>query len=414
MEKTRSVFASLLCLLVAQSANAQSSGAKKLAELLTDTGCGIVIESERALWRDANASDYQTTGWKAWMEQTKSATPWKAVGDFDGDGITDVAKVVIRIDDGAWMMGVEFGYKARKDCRRFQIASNSGKLDQRIVSVLTFRTDQDKLACHHVAEKSPAVCHLSAERGARKRTQDVVLMSDDVPTFTAAYEWVPHQKYKTSDGSPLMTFDNTPITVNAFGFADTTNTADAKLAQPGDTVSAGERVALVAEFDAAYNAADARGYRALTEVRSKTEGSNNATVTTMTTELQPPDKFRSLVSSDGVAQVSTVIAGGRTYFKAGSDMPWQDMGAATMPPTGQGASFGTMAIKSVKRSVEQNRKIKTVELYEKTNEATVIDVVSIDETTKLPFRRRTNVDNGTMITVTTYDFATRPDIKPPK
>jgi hypothetical protein len=395
-------------LAIALPAVAQKSAAQKLVDLARDNGCSIVIETERDEWRDANASDYQTSGWKAWMEQTKSATPWRTTGDFDGDGIADVAKVVIRKSDNAWMMGVEFGYRDRKDCRRFQIASNTDKPEHRLVGVLTLRKDESSLACNHVAERAPANCKLAGDEATKRRTHDYLLMTDDIPITTAMFAWRQYGDRKRSDGSPLMTFNSVPVEITALSFAQTPGASDAGQSQKGDRVSAEERKRLVAEFNSAYDALEKRPYRAVTDVVSMSEGV--ARKSKVITEFTP-QAMRS-TSQSGDERSVIVMVDGRAWSKTDNES-WKNLGAAVMPPTGLGASFGTMVIKAVKRSVEQGRKLKTVELYEKADATETTDAVSIDEATGLPYRRTTEM-RGVQTVTSVYDFNVMINISAPQ
>jgi hypothetical protein len=395
---------------------AQRSTSARMAELLTDTGCSIVLDSEKSLWRDANAGDYQSSGWRAWMEQTKVATPWRAIGDFDGDGIVDTAKVMIQKSDGAWLMGVEFGYTAKKDCKRFQIASNTNQLDRPIVAVQTFRNDQDTLVCHHDKEKQPLTCALRDNNKPAPRARDLLIWSDDAPRFVKALEWGPHQRFKKSDGTPLMAFNDVPVETRTVGDESTTADANPRESQPGDAVTLAERIAIVEEFDQAYSAADVRGYRATTVTKARGENGAGASTTTVITQSAPPDRFsssvRTAVVGSGDFQIDMIIIGANGWMKA-SNSPWQSSPGMQIPATGGGAAFGTAAIKAVKQETVNGRRIKTVELYENSNEAKVRDVVSIDIATKLPYKRVTDVDNGASITISTYDFSTPPQIRPP-
>jgi hypothetical protein len=85
------------------------STAGRVLEVTSDTGGSVVIYADKSLWRDPNLGDYPRARWAAWVKQTGSNTPWRSEGDFDSDGLNNVAKVMVRLSDGSWMTGVEFG-----------------------------------------------------------------------------------------------------------------------------------------------------------------------------------------------------------------------------------------------------------------------------------------------------------------
>lgn len=112
----------LLVLFTSPLLATEPTGAQRLGKLLADPdkdACiSLTTDSER--WRDATAADYGSSGWAAWRKYTKSDTPWQARGDFDGDGLQDVAKVIVDKAGERWMQ--DFGRAGRcghdaHDCR---------------------------------------------------------------------------------------------------------------------------------------------------------------------------------------------------------------------------------------------------------------------------------------------------------
>lgn len=73
-------------------------------------------------WRDASAADYDSDDWRAFTKMTGVETPWRIEGDFNGDGLKDVARIVMHEADQKWMLGVEFGSKPGAECKTFQIS----------------------------------------------------------------------------------------------------------------------------------------------------------------------------------------------------------------------------------------------------------------------------------------------------
>jgi hypothetical protein len=411
MTRIRAALLVVICAISGVSAAmAQTKPGNRLADILTDSGCSIVIEADRNLWRDATSSDYQTSGWKAWIEQTKLATPWQSVGDFDGDGIPDVAKVVVRKSDGAWMMGVEFGNKPGSPCRRHQIASNTsgdGKRDVRLPGVVTLRARDSEVACNHVAERFPATCKIRPAQGAPKRVKDIIVMTDDIPLNTIGFEWRQVGDKLKLDGTPLLVFQSTPVElVGSMGGP----TAPANPAKPpvASSVSPAEHAALVAEFDAAFNNADIKPHRSVMTLRK-----NDVVTSTLATELLPPDRMRTVSPGPKGVERTVLVVGTKTWVKLGGDA-WQPSQQAPLPPTGLGATFGSSVIRSAKMSTERGVQLKTVELFEETDVGPVVELVTIDVAQNVPVRRvTTNEKDGTVDTIS-YDFNVQLAIEPPK
>ncbi|MGL4231990.1 MAG: hypothetical protein ACRCWJ_11565 [Casimicrobium sp.] len=401
----------LFSLLVASfqlAVSAQTPKPPSLIDLITDKGCGIVPEVEKDNWRDANGSDYQSDEWKQWLAQTKASAPWRTEGDFDGDGLTDVAKVVIRKSDNAWMMGVEFGYKNKSECRRFQIASNSTKPKYALPAVLTIRRDQSSIVCAPFGKSTPLNCSIDGDFAKTKRDRDVIVMSDATPTYVNGFVWQQWQNKTRNDGSPWMIFGSTTIETGTIGYIGEQNTSvDASRAQAGDRVSADERKKVVAEFDEAYRNQANHAYRAQTTIKTA-DG-----IAKYIAEYLPGKAYRTSVenvaSSD---RIVTTIIDGQAFTEFGKEKV-QRMGAAPLP-VATDASIGTMTIRAVTRGTQQGKPIKTLQLYEKTKEQTVLDTVTIDEKNKLPLKRVTDTDNGASVITTTFDYSVTPSISAPK
>jgi hypothetical protein len=385
------------------SASAQKS--PTLADLLRDKGCSIVMDVERDQWRDANINDYQTSGWKAWMAQTKSKTPWRAVGDFDGDGMEDVAKVVIRQADNAWMLGVEFGYKNKADCRRQQIASNSGKPAARLVGLLPLARGTKSLTCHHISESQPATCTLPAAGLLENRKTDAFLMTDDIPTRTDGFVWAPFRDIKKSDGSPMMAFESELISVGIdMASAIAAVTKDQGKPQANDKVSPAERTALLAQFDAAFNNAEKRSHRIRTESAMSLDGKDFKSKSI--TDFAPPNKMlMTLLDEDGSESV-TLLVGKQAWERKGA-AAWQFAGSDVPITTGMGAAVGNRGIVAVRSEMIKGRKVKTIEVSDPPADHPMVAILSIDETTQLPVQRIDRMDSLKTVTTSIYDFDTK-------
>lgn len=397
-----------LCALVLALALAKPAAAQKtpsLTDLLRDKGCSIVMEIERDQWRDANINDYQTSGWKAWMTQTKVTTPWRAVGDFDGDGIRDVAKVVIRKADNVWMLGVEFGFKNKADCRRQQIAWNSGKPDARLLGLMPLPRDTKRLVCHHISESQPATCTLSPGGLLESRKTDTFLSTDDIPTRTDGYAWVPFRDMKKSDGSPLMFFESELMNVGMdMASAIASVSKDQGAAQANDKVTPGERTALLAQFDAAFNNAEKRSHRIRTESVLTLEGKDFKSRSMV--DFQPPNKtLMTLFNEDG-GESHTLLVGSEEWERKGQG-DWVYAGAGAVSISGIGAAVGNRGIVAVRTETINGRKAKTIEVKDASTEHATHAILSIDEATKLPIRRIDRIDSAKSVSTSVYDFETK-------
>lgn len=199
--------------LIAISASAESP-ASKIARTILDAGCSIVLDSESDLWREAGAGDYQGASWSAWKKFTGVSTPWRVTGDFNGDGIADVARVVVRKSDGAWLYGVELGGDAKRPCDRFQIATSTQNPGKPIPGLLVLRKGAARVKCHHAAERYAVFCTPPAGSQLARRSFDALIVTDEVPLTTTAFLWGQFEKRNRLDGTPLMVFDAEPIDVD--------------------------------------------------------------------------------------------------------------------------------------------------------------------------------------------------------
>lgn len=188
------------------------------------------------------------SGRAAWRKYTKSETPWQAKGDFDGDGLQDVAKVIVDKAGKRWMMGVMFGHKDGAPCNRYQI-SGKDLATLPIAGVITLPKGRNSLTCHHMGEQGPVTCKVEDEAFAA-RTTDALLTFDDVPTYSSAYLWQPDPK---PAGRNRGTFEHFDVALAAdFAGMAAHSQADAQNSKAGDSVSAAERKALVQEFEQAW------------------------------------------------------------------------------------------------------------------------------------------------------------------
>jgi hypothetical protein len=406
----RNVLFCAWALLTCTQAYPQPVSPVKLADLLLDKGCKIVMDKERELWRDANSADYKTSGWKAWIEQTKSATPWRVTGDFNGDGVEDVAKIVIRRSDSVWMLGVEFGVKKDGRCERFQIAWNDGKPDARLPGLLALPKGKESLVCNHVAENSAAICAIAAGSLIGKRRTDAFIVTDDIPSRIEGYLWVPYKDFKKSDGSQMMFFDSEEISARA----DTKNIVakimrEQSKPQPSDKVSPAQRVEIIAQFDAAFTNAEQRGFRMRVETIVRQTGAQYQSKSEI--DFVPPNKTLATSIDESGSKSFTLMEGDRVWEKEGDD--WVDVGIGAPMLTGIGAGIGDRGIVSVKVETVAGRSIKTIEVQDSTSGQGSDATLVIDENTKLPVMRIDRVKSIGSVTTSRYDFSTKPVVPSP-
>ncbi len=413
--KNKFSFKQILILLVAVLGFSTSAFAQKattLRDLIRDKGCSIVLDVQRDLWRDADISDYQTSGWKAWMAQTKSPTPWRVTGDFDGDGLEDVAKVVIRKADNVWMMGVEFGFKNKSECRRQQIASNSIAPNARLVGLLKIPKNNAKFVCHHISETYPANCIVPDEGLLARREADAFMTTDDIPTRTDGYVWEQYRDYTKDDGTPQMAFESELIRVEAdlAAMAAAMN-KDKEKPQAGDKVSPAERRALIVQLDAAFNNADKRNYRITIRSVSTIEGKPYATEYTVDFAL--PNKVLTTMINAAKSETITLRDGPKSWVRAnaaGVQGAWRFLGEGDASDLNTGAGLGKQPILAVRTEIIAGRKVKIVEVGDAPPATANQTIFSIDEASKLPVRR---VDKGGgSVTTSTYDFEIKLNFPP--
>ncbi len=397
--------------IICQTSPAFAQKPATLATLLLDKGCSIVLEAERDQWRDANISDYQTSGWKAWMTQTKATTPWRTVGDFDGDGLQDVAKIVIRKVDKVWMLGVEFGYKNKAECRRQQIAWNTDKPDARLLGLLAIpkKSGSAAFVCHHVSESMAATCTIASDSKLGTQKADTFLSTDDIPTRTDGYFWAQFRDMVKSDGTALMAFESEKINVGMDMTAMiAAATKDQANPQPNDKVSPGERKALLAQFDAAFNNADKTAHRITADSVSRHAGQTFKSQTI--TDFAPPNKLLMTVAGENEKPIITLLVGKNAWNRTSvppSEDTWQFVGDDAVVSVGTGSGIGNMGIVAVRAETINGRKVKTIEVKDITTEAAMVVILSIDEATKLPVRRVDRIDSVNSVTTATYDFSTK-------
>lgn len=185
------------------NANAQSA---------PNSACSFVVFPNE--WRDATAADYDSDDWKAFKKFTGVQTPWRIEGDFNGDGVKDVARIVIREADQTWMLGVDFGAKPGTECRSFQISQGLPHQLQSIPSLQTLPQATEKLTCHQAAQLYGVECTVPSQSPIKGLKKDFIIVSDAVAARPlSAYYWTQLDGTIKQDGTPLMAFRNTPLDV---------------------------------------------------------------------------------------------------------------------------------------------------------------------------------------------------------
>jgi hypothetical protein len=322
---------------------ADESPASKLAKLILDEGCGIVPEFEKDQWREAEGRDFSSDAWSSIRKVTDLTKPWQAQGDFNGDGLVDLAKVVVRKADGRWMVGVEFGSDARTPCSRFQIASDT-ILDQalRIPGVITIPRGAEQVACGQMADLVPNYCRVPADSPLRTSTFDGLLMVNDDWTMVSGYLWGQFEDRLKSDGTKMMAFNSVAIDfgydLEAFG--DAFN-AQSEKPQPGDLVDAATRRALVQEFDTAFG----NSYRAQHRRTISHALPNGAARVFSIVEVLPPDKRRTIFIFDEQTRSEVREVSGRSWTLFQGDI--QENAETPKLDSGDGAAIGVARIVSV-------------------------------------------------------------------
>lgn len=383
----------------------EPSGAERLGRLLADPDKDACtsLTTESGLWRDATAADYGSSGWAAWRKYTKNDTPWQATGDFDGDGLQDVAKVIVDKAGKRWMMGVMFGHKDGAPCHRYQI---SGKdfASVPIAGVLTLPRGKNSLTCHHMGEQGPVTCKVDNEAFAA-RTADALLTFDDLPSYSAAYLWQPK-----ATGRARGEFERADVVLapDHDGMAAHSQ-ADAQSSKAGDGVGAAERKALVQEFEQAWsNLERTKNYRSTQS--SQVSGGQGGNDTTRTI-VEYADATRSRTTFDtGSAKVVFLRSGGKVWSSP-DGMTWtalpSDGGSADMPLV---SPIGDATITGVRSETRNGRAVKVLQLSGQSETTLVLDVAR-----KLPLQRIDSLKMGaaTMVTRTDYEYEVKVEIAPP-
>ncbi len=388
----------------APAAELELTPAQKMAVILSDRGCGIVLDSEKDLWRDADASDFSSSGWKAWITQTGVATPWRATGDYNGDGLQDVAKTVIRKSDDSWMVGVEFGYDATHPCERRQMFSNSHKDDKKsfpIKGVLTLPKGASSVICHHTAEHYATLCSVPANSALERRTTDALIVADDGPVSFGVYLWQPSDVVQKS-GKPRMTFESEPMDRRME--MTRADPAASAAAQQGDVLSPAARKQLVAELDAAYDALETIRYRATSQSRHTLAGREPSTET-MIFEFTPPQRSRMQMNFGTDAAFTQVNIENTSWLLfAGT---WKESEAPWNSSSRFGAQVNDSVITAVKDDKAADRMLRTVELKKLIAEGGVITRTVVIDTNNGRLQKTIDATTSpgiTLHTTTTYDY----------
>lgn len=165
-------------------------------------------------WRDASAADYDSDDWRAFTKMTGVETPWRIEGDFNGDGLKDVARIVMHEADQKWMLGVEFGSKPGAECKTFQISQGLPHQLESIPSLQTLPKATNKLVCHHAGPVYAVQCRVPSQSPIEGFKQDFIVVSDAVAAQPlSAYYWTQWDDNTKQDGTPLMVFRSTPLEV---------------------------------------------------------------------------------------------------------------------------------------------------------------------------------------------------------
>ncbi len=192
-------FAWLLILLLMAAplstlAAAGESAAARLGRMIANADCTLG-STEPGRWREAGASDYQGPQWEQWRSHTGAEQPWRAVGDFNGDGVNDVAKVMVR-DDGRWMLGLELAASGSAPCRRQEFAANlrhspAEAAQLGIQGVMRLPRGERGAVCHYVIGRGAALClrPVGEHANALTDTVDALATFDAHPASVRAYLW---------------------------------------------------------------------------------------------------------------------------------------------------------------------------------------------------------------------------------
>lgn len=397
----------LLALFAAPVLAAEPSGAERLGKLLAnpDKDACISLTTEAELWRDATAADYASTGWAAWRKYTGSETPWQARGDFDGDGLQDVAKVIVDKAGKRWMMGVMFGRKEGAPCNRYQI-SGKDLATTPIAGVITLPKGRNSLACHHMGEQGPVVCTVEDEAFAA-RTTDALLTFDDVPTYSSAYLWQPKPN---PGGRNRGSFVRAEVALAAdFAGMAAHSQADAQNSKAGDGVGAAERKALVQEFEQAWAGLQkTKNYRS-TLSSSTRGGQADGGSTRQIVEYADATHSRTTFET-GAAKVVFLRSGSKVWTSADGTawtaMP-DDDGSAALAGL---SPIGDAIITAVRSEMRDGRAVKVLQLSGQSESTLVLDTAR-----KRPLQRIDTLTMGATTTVTQidYEYDVKVEITPP-
>lgn len=385
----------------------EPSGAQRLGKLLAnpDKDACVSLTTEAELWRDATAADYASSGWAAWRKYTRGDTPWQATGDFDGDGLQDVAKVIVDKAGKRWMMGVMFGHEDGATCHRYQI-SGKDLATLPIAGVLTLPKGRNSLTCHHMGEQGAVTCKVENEAFAARAT-DALLTFDDVPTYATAYLWQPNPNPSGRNRGQFQPAE-VALAADYEGMAAHSQ-ADAQHGKAADGVSAAERKALVQEFEQAWsNLGKTNNYRSVQSSQASAEQGGGDTTRTI---IEYADATHSRTTfGTGEAQV--------VFLRSGSQV-WTSSDGTTwtaVPSDGRSidlpavSPIGDAVITSVRNETRNGRAVKVLQLSGQSQTTLVLDVAR-----KLPLQRIDSLTMGaaTTTTRTDYEYDVKVEITPP-
>jgi hypothetical protein len=391
----------------------ERSPAQEMAKLIMDEGCEFVPEFQKAQWRDANAADYQSPGWQAIRKFSASSTPWRAVGDFNGDGLADEAKVVIHKGKGHWMFGVNFGHDDKIPCARSQIASNSSSEEpQGIHGLISLPRETSTLACFHVNAAVPLECSVPEGSALAARTTDALIAVNDDATALSAYLWQPFRDMRKSDGTPLMAFGSHSLDIHHDVEAlEATQNANASAPKAGDAVDPKARAALIQRFEAAYQKAHLKPFRSTTTYSVNGKPSTDG-FSRMVVEFVPPASRRTVQEMGDNPAMETIEVGGKSYANYMGQV--SELGPAGAIDPRSALGLGQMRIVAMKPDEIEGRAVDTLMLAgldpiggEATRE------VSIDRVRGVPVQERDRTSSGESLTRYAYDIDIAP-IQAPK
>ena len=420
MHAIRSILLASAALAATCAGANEPTAAQKLGKLLGT--CEIALPED---WRDAGAEDYADPAWAAWTRQTGSATPWRAEADFDGDGRADIAKVLIhRHEPGRWMMGVKFGMAPGEDCfdkrhpRRFQI-SDDGHGKHALAGVFALAKGSEHVACHQNGGDTPLVCRAPDDAAFAARPGAALLTFDAQPSYVAGYFWRAMRSDSTNprgwspapqdDRAAFWRFDSVAIAteVDAQALLQAAR-ASSTQAKAGDRIDAAERLAVVAEFDAAW-AAFERVPRSRT-VQSMKMDANAAPMVFMTIERLAPDRRRVVIGAHGSGS-ETVWIGERTWTRS-TGGAWSE---TRMPAEAgfAGGIVGAADILAVRVEQRAGRKVKVLDLEQAMAGTTLRRSLAIDVERGLPLQIVDGDPGSAQAMTTDFDYDTPIAIEAP-